>query len=74
MKQQFNLDGHPYIALCDLLKLTGLVESGGRAKQLISEGLVQRNGQVETRKTAKIIAGDCIQFGKQQIIIINEIA
>lgn len=43
MKQQFNLDGHPYIALCDLLKLTGLVESGGRAKQLISEGLVQRN-------------------------------
>lgn len=74
MKQQFNLDGHPYIVLCDLLKLTGLVESGGRAKQLISEGLVQRNGQVETRKTAKIIAGDCIQFGEQQIIIINETA
>ena len=66
MKQQFNLDGHPYIALCDLLKLTGLVESGGRAKQLIR--------QVETRKTAKIIAGDCIQFGEQQIIIINETA
>lgn len=74
MKQQFNLDGHPYIALCDLLKLTGLVESGGRAKQLISEGLVQRNGKVETRKTAKIIAGDCIQFGKQQIFIINATA
>ncbi|MCO6504952.1 MAG: RNA-binding S4 domain-containing protein [Snodgrassella sp.] len=74
MKQQFNLDGHPHIALCDLLKLTGLVESGGRAKQLISEGLVRRNGQIETRKTAKIMAGESIQFEGHEIDIINQTA
>lgn len=71
MKQQFKLEGHPHIALCDLLKLTGIVESGGRAKQVISAGLVQRNGQAETRKTAKLIAGDCIDFQGQIIDIID---
>lgn len=71
MKQQFDLAGHPYIALCDLLKLAGLAESGGRAKQLIAEGKVLRNQQPETRKTAKIIAGDSIRLGDSEINVIN---
>lgn len=71
MKQHFDLAGHPYVALCDLLKLTGLAESGGRAKQMITEGLVQRNQQPETRKTAKIIVGDCIGVGNTEIYVIN---
>ncbi|PIT08822.1 hypothetical protein BHC46_00505 [Snodgrassella alvi] len=71
MKQQFDLAGHPYIALCDLLKLAGLAESGGRAKQLIAEGKVLRNYQPETRKTAKIVVGDCIQLADNEICIIN---
>lgn len=74
MKHQFNLNGQPYIALCDLLKLTGLVESGGRAKLLISEGLVRCNGQIETRKTAKIVVGDHIQLNEHEIDIINLLA
>ena len=71
MKQHFDLSGHPYVALCDLLKLIGLAESGGRAKQMIAEGLVQRNQQPETRKTAKIIVGDCIGVGNTEIYVIN---
>lgn len=51
-----------YIALCDLLKLAGLAESGGQAKALIAEGLVSRNGETETRKTAKIRGGEVIEF------------
>lgn len=71
MKQQFDLAGHPHIALCDLLKLAGLAESGGRAKQLIAEGKVLRNQQTETRKTAKIVAGDNIRLGDSEINVIN---
>lgn len=69
MKQQFNLAGHPYVTLCDLLKLCGLADSGGQAKQLISAGLVFRNGQPEQRKTAKINAGECISIHDQTIEI-----
>lgn len=56
------LEDNEYIALCDLLKLAGLAESGGQAKALIAEGLVSRNGETETRKTAKIRGGEVIEF------------
>ncbi len=58
-----------HIALCDLLKLTGLADSGGRSKALIAEGLVRVNGQVDTRKTAKIRAGQQVEFGGTTIHI-----
>ena len=67
-KITFSLGKHEYIALCDLLKLTGIADSGGHAKILITEGLVYRNGELEIRKTARIRAdeqitleGICIQ-------------
>ena len=56
------LENEEYIALCDLLKLAGLAESGGQAKAVIAEGLVLRNGAAETRKTAKIRGGEVIEF------------
>lgn len=56
------LEDKEYIALCDLLKLAGLAESGGQAKMLIAAGKVLRNGEVETRKTAKIRGGEVIEF------------
>ena len=56
------LEDNEYIALCDLLKLAGLADSGGQAKAVIAEGLVLRNGTVETRKTAKIRGGEVIEF------------
>lgn len=56
------LENHEYIALCDLLKLAGLTDSGGQAKAVIADGQVLRNGEVETRKTAKIRGGDVIEF------------
>lgn len=65
----FSLGEYGFIALCDLLKLTGLVNSGGHAKQVIAEGCVLRNGIIETRKTAKIKAGETIAFGNTQIYI-----
>lgn len=46
-----------HIALDALLKATGLAHSGGAAKQMVQEGLVQVNGQVETRRSCKLRAG-----------------
>ena len=54
------LEDQDHIALCDLLKLAGFAQSGGQAKALIAAGQVQRNGATETRKTAKIRAGEII--------------
>ena len=65
----FSLNGNENIALCDLLKLTSLANSGGQAKMLIADGQVLRNGVVETRKTAKILAGEKIQFNQYVISV-----
>lgn len=67
MQATVYLENQEYIALCDLLKLAGLAESGGHAKALIAAGEVQRNGATETRKTAKIRADECIEFAGSSI-------
>ncbi|RZJ07512.1 MAG: RNA-binding S4 domain-containing protein [Rubrivivax sp.] len=59
-----------YIELDKLLKALGLVESGGRARVLIAAGEVKVDGQVDTRKTAKIRAGQVVEFGGQQIRVL----
>ena len=56
-----------FVELYKILKFEGLVESGGMAKQIIADGQVIVNGEVETRKRKKIIAGDKIEFSGQSI-------
>jgi len=58
-----------YIELDKLLKAAGLAESGGRARMMIAEGLVQVDGQPELRKTAKIRAGQRVRLGEQEIVV-----
>lgn len=57
------------IELHRLLKATGLCDSGGMAKLLISEGLVQVDGQVELRKRCKIRQGQMVEFEGQTIVV-----
>jgi len=57
------------IELHRLLKTTGLCDSGGMAKLLISEGLVQVDGQVELRKRCKIRRGQTVEFDDQTIVV-----
>jgi len=52
-----------YIELYKLIKVLDLVDSGGQAKLIISDGYVTRNGEIELRKRAKIIAGDSLVVG-----------
>ncbi|WP_428737074.1 RNA-binding S4 domain-containing protein [Sulfurimonas sp.] len=57
-----------YIELYKLIKLLDLVDSGGQAKQIVADGHVIRNGEVELRKRAKIIQGDVLEIGEEVTI------
>ena len=67
---QFALrDNETFIPLIALLKATGVVESGSEAQEVVSVGMVLRNGEVETRKRAKITAGEIIVFENYEILV-----
>jgi len=57
------------IELYKILKIEGMVSSGGAAKIEIAEGNVLVNGAVETRKRKKIVSGDIIQFESEKVHI-----
>jgi ribosome-associated protein len=49
------------IRLCDLLKLASIANSGGQGKHLVADGEVTVDGRPESRKTARIRAGQTVQ-------------
>ncbi len=51
-----------FIKLGQVLKLAGLVESGVDAKYVIQDGLVKVNGEIDTRRGRKIVAGDIVEY------------
>ncbi|MBH2545767.1 ribosome-associated protein YbcJ [Serratia marcescens] len=65
----FNLDNHPHVELCDLLKFQGWCESGGAAKEVIAEGRVRVDGKVETRKRCKIVADQVVEFNGGKVMV-----
>jgi ribosome-associated protein len=67
--RDFSLDGREYIALNDLLKITGLCDSGGAAKAEIAAGKVKVGGQTELRKTCKIRNGQVVSYAGEVITI-----
>ncbi len=66
---EFDLDGHEYIELNQLLKLMSLVGSGGEANIYITEGDVKVNDEVETRKRNKKRTGFKVEFRGQTILV-----
>lgn len=66
---EFKLRGE-YVALCDLLKLTGIADSGGQGKLMIANGEVTVDGQPESRKTAKIRANQTVRCLGQSIVVV----
>jgi len=66
---EFELIDHEYIQLNQLLKLLGLVESGGEANQRIMDGEVKVNNAVEYQKRKKLRQGDTILFDRKLIKI-----
>ena len=69
MKQTvFRLD-REFIELNQLLKLTGLCDSGGSGKALVASGNVLVDGHVELRKTCKIRAGQTVALDDVQVLV-----
>ena len=49
-----------FIKLDSLLKYSGIVETGGIAKEIIKDGAVKLNGEVCTMRGKKVRAGDIV--------------
>lgn len=67
---EFELEGSNYIELKNLLKASGLCDTGGTAKLAIEQGLVMVDGATETRKGCKVKSGQTVLFGKKQIRVL----
>ena len=60
------------IRLGQFLKLANLIESGSEAKPLVTEGAVQVNGEVETRRGRQLVKGDVVTLGGQSARVADE--
>ena len=65
---EFKLEGD-FIPLIQLLKATNLVQTGGEAQIVVTDGLVKYNGEVDYRKRLKVKQGDIVEFDNKKIII-----
>jgi ribosome-associated protein len=65
----FELD-RDYVELNQLLKLTGLCDSGGQGKQIVASGAVYVDGAQELRKTCKIHAGQVVRIDDVEIRVV----
>lgn len=61
-----------YIQLDQLLKATGLVGTGGEAHAAVDAGLVRVDGQVETRKRAKLRPGQRVRLGAETVELVAD--
>ena len=58
-----------FITLGILLKLAGIIDTGGQAKWFLSENAVLVNGEEENRRGRKLYHGDQILVQNQSFII-----
>lgn len=59
----------PFIKLEQLLKLAGLTDTGGLAKEIIQQGYVSVNGAVCTMRGKKIRNGDSVTVEDYTVIV-----
>lgn len=64
-------EGEAYIKLGQALKKAGISSSGVDAKFEILDGLVKVNGEVETRRGRKLVAGDFFSCESEEYRIIE---
>ncbi len=67
--KEFKLTDFDFIELNKLMKLLGLVNTGGEANVRITNEEVKVNDKIETQKRKKLRPGDIVSFENQQIII-----
>jgi ribosome-associated protein len=55
------------IRLGQLLKLSGLAGTGGEARELVTDGAVRVNGEVETRRGRQLHRGDIVEVDGERV-------
>ena len=55
------------IRLGQFLKLAGIADDGGHARELLETEQVQVNGRLETRRGAQVRSGDVIAVGDARV-------
>lgn len=62
-------EGEDFITLIQLLKAVGVSYNGAEAQRMVVDGLVSLNGELESRKRAKIRRGDIVKVFDTEIKI-----
>ena len=70
-KVRFAVTGD-HIELNQLLKLSGICDSGGAGKVMVASGVVSVDGRKELRKTCKIRAGQLVAVGDVRISVVAQ--
>lgn len=65
----FQLD-RDHVELHQLLKLAGVVDSGGAGKALVAAGVVRVDGEVESRKSRKLRGGEVVAVRGLRIAVV----
>jgi ribosome-associated protein len=60
-----------YITLGQILKAEGLVEDGVEAKEVIQNGEVTVNGEIDTRRGKKLYPDDVVSFNGTEIKVVR---
>jgi ribosome-associated protein len=68
--EEFKLEKNEFIELNDLMKLTGICESGGMAKIIITEGKVMVDGKIELRRRRKIRTGQIVRVEGREVRVV----
>lgn len=63
-------DDEEYITLGTLLKIAGIIDTGGQAKFYLAENVVYVDEQEENRRGCKLYHGMKIRVGNQSFLII----
>lgn len=58
------------IRLGQLLKLAGVAATGGEARELVQDGAVLVNGEVETRRGRRLHGGDVVEADGERLRVI----
>ena len=68
-KKVFLEENEPYITLQALLKITGIIETGGMAKFYLAESPVRVNGEEENRRGRKLYPDDVIEVEGKMFVV-----
>ena len=61
----------PFIKLEQFLKFANIAETGGMAKMMILDGIVEVNGEICTMRGKKLYKGDVAEYGGNRLVIKN---